>query len=231
MSQGVQQLYCRITRTYELLNHIMTFGADISWRKQAIDSIPDNSNHIRCLDICTGTGDMARLLSKRFNHNTTIIGADFSQPMLLRAIDNSSLSVKYINTEAQILPFTDNSFDLVTISFATRNLRTNESHLKKCLTEFYRIIKPRGMFIHLETSQPDSALYRWLFYRYVKACIKPIGGLISGSGKAYAYLSQTIPKFYPPKELSKIISESGFNKVEYKPLWGGIAAIHIGTKI
>jgi len=230
MTKGIQQLYSKIPKTYEFLNHILTLGADINWRKKAMALISESGETIKCLDICTGTGDTARLLSKRFDHKAIIIGADFSQQMLIKAIRRSPQEIKYINTEAKILPFKDNSFDLVTISFATRNLRTTETHLKECLTEIHRVLKPNGRFIHLETSQPASSIYRWLFHRYVKIFIKPVGGLISGSYKAYAYLSQTIPRFYAPEEFSKIIYESGFSRVEYTGLWGGIAAIHIALK-
>jgi demethylmenaquinone methyltransferase/2-methoxy-6-polyprenyl-1,4-benzoquinol methylase len=226
MSAGIQQLYSQIPKTYELLNHILTFGADVVWRKKALSLMPQPVKGIKCLDICTGTGDMARLLSKRFNHNAIIVGADFSYHMLKEAIKKSGQGIRYINTEAKTLPFKDNSFDLVTITFATRNLRTSETHLKECLSEIHRVLKPEGIFIHLETSQPASPAFRWLFHRYVKIFIKPVGGLISGSYKAYAYLSRTIPCFYTPKEFSKIIYESGFSHVEYTKLWGGIAAIH-----
>lgn len=232
MKQGIQKLFGEVTKTYELVNHILTFGGDVLCRRQVANLVSSNVSQgdFYCLDICTGTGEMARLLKRGVNGKATVIGGDFCYPMLLKARAKSTPAIQYLGTEAQSLPFGDNSFDLITISFATRNLRTSDQSLLKCLTEFYRIIKPGGMFIHLETSQPESGLFRWIFHRYVKTFVKPIGGMISGNQRAYGYLSHTIPQFYNASEFSQIIRQAGFENVKYKLLWGGVAAIHVATK-
>ena len=128
------------------------------------------------------------------------------------------------------LDFPDNSLDLITISFATRNINLNKDILNQTFTEFYRVLEPGGRFVNLETSQPSSSWIRKIFHFYVKLVVKPVGGLISGSQSAYAYLTHTIPRFYPPEELSEIMNQAGFKNVTCKKLLFGIAAIHQGQK-
>lgn len=232
MTKGIQKLFGEVTKTYEWVNHILTFGADVFCRRYAANLVLSHSpdEPFYCLDICTGTGEMARLLKQQINGRATVIGADFCYPMLLKAREKSSPAIPYLSAEAQSLPFADNTFDLITISFATRNLRTSDRVLFKCLTEFYRVIKTGGKFINLETSQPESGLLRWLFHSYVKTMVKPIGGMISGNQRAYGYLSHTIPRFYSAPEFARIIDEVGFQSVKYKPLGSGVVAVHIATK-
>jgi demethylmenaquinone methyltransferase/2-methoxy-6-polyprenyl-1,4-benzoquinol methylase len=226
MKIGLRDFYAKINRRYEFINHVLTFGADILWRKRALRFLDGGAV---ILDLCTGTGNMARILKEKFPQ-AKIIGADFSLPMLLKARKKRGYDVKWISSYAQYLPFSDNVFDAVTVTFAARNLKVSEQVLIECFKEIRRVLKPGGVFINLETSQPNSRLLRWLFSMYIKVFIKPIGGVISGYAPAYQFLAGSMSGFYTAPELAEVIRQSGFKEVSYHPVWGGVAAIHVARK-
>jgi demethylmenaquinone methyltransferase / 2-methoxy-6-polyprenyl-1,4-benzoquinol methylase len=230
MNKGVQKIFSEVPKTYELINHILTLGFDILWRRKAAKTGIRAGGSI-WIDVCTGTGETVRNLSALAKNKNHIFAADFSLPMLAEAISKSKdKSINFVASDIQKLPFDDNTFDLVTISFATRNINLNRATLTQCLIEFLRILKPGGLFVNLETSQPSLTLIRKLFHLYIRIFIKPIGVFISGSKKGYAYLSHTIPRFYPADELADILLDAGFVKVEFERMFFGIAAIHKGIK-
>ena len=166
-------------------------------------------------------------LSKRAKDNTTLIAADFSLPMLNIARQKpEAAKIKFVLTDARNLPFANNSIDLITISFATRNLNTNREILVNTFAEFKRVLKPSGRFINLETSQPPNRIFRKLMHLFVGISVRRIGAALSGSKPGYVYLAHTIPRFYTADELSQILNESGFSKVTYKRLFFGFMAIH-----
>ena len=225
MGSGIQKLYSKITSTYELINHL-----DILWRKRAIKKII-NSNGLRWLDVCTGTGETAAYLSRISKNGSQVFATDFSLPMITLAKNKpEGKQIKFSISEIKNLPIPDNSFDLITISFATRNIDINREVLIQSFSEIRRVLKSNGQFINLETSQPKNSLIRMFFHLYVKIFIRPIGTAISGSKAAYAYLASTIPKFYNAEELKNILLESGFQSVEYQQMLFGAAAIHSSIK-
>lgn len=219
-----------VSATYELVNHILTFGHDVLWRRQAA-RMGAASGGTQWADMCTGTGEMAVCLSHLAPSGTTIHAVDLSRPMMAVAMKKpEAQNIVFVVSDVKALEFPDNSLDLITISFATRNINLNRDVLTRTFAEFCRVLKSGGRFISLETSQPSSRLTRRLFHTYIKLFVKPVGGLISGSYKGYAYLKHTIPRFYPPEELSDIMCQAGFENVTYRKLMFGIAAIHQGTK-
>ena len=228
----VQEVFSpQVSGTYELVNHIMTLGHDALWRRKAA-GIAAAAGGTEWADMCTGTGEMAVYLSRLAPPGTTVYGIDFSAPMLDVARKKPETeNITFVVSDVKALEFSDDSLDLITIAFATRNLNLSRDALIQTFAEFYRVLKPGGRFINLETSQPSSRLIRCLFHAYVKLLVKPVGGLISGSYKGYAYLKHTIPRFYPPEELCDILSQAGFTDVTYTKLMFGIAAIHQGTKL
>ncbi|MDP6229143.1 MAG: class I SAM-dependent methyltransferase, partial [Candidatus Marinimicrobia bacterium] len=139
-------------------------------------------------------------------------------------------NIDFVVSDVKALPFPDESLDLITISFATRNINLSSDILTHTFAEFCRVLKPGGRFVNLETSQPSSLLLKRLFRFYVRLLVKLVGELISGSHSGYAYLAHTIPRFYPPKELSDIMCRAGFKNVTYRKLLFGVAAIHQGMK-
>jgi demethylmenaquinone methyltransferase/2-methoxy-6-polyprenyl-1,4-benzoquinol methylase len=230
MRKGVQKIFFEVAKTYELVNHIMTFGLDILWRKKAARQAA-GANGSLWLDVCSGTGEMALNLFRVADEKVKIISLDFCQPMMARALKKKNISnLFFVLADANCLPFPDQSLDLITISFATRNIDSNRQVLVKHLKEFYRVLKPGGRFVNLETSQPSSKIIRELFHIYIKLAVKHLGFLLSGSKVGYSYLAFTVPRFYSPEEFSSILRQAGFSRTGYKSLFLGVSAIHTALK-
>ena len=230
MKKGVQKIYSEVASTYELANHLLTFGLDVFWRKRGAKTAARIGGEW-WLDVCSGTGEMMHNLSRLKPEGTQIVSADFSIEMMIRSRKkNTQRHNHFVLTNAKELPFPNDFFNLITISFATRNIDSNRQRLITYFTEFHRVLKPGGMFLNLETSQPTSPLVRRLFHLYVKTIIKPVGYALSGSKSGYAYLAHTIPRFYDTWTLTDILSESGFSHVEFDRRFLGIAAIHTAIK-
>ena len=230
MNNSIQMIFSEVPDRYELVNHVLTFRMDIAWRKRAA-GVASGRGGARWIDVCSGTGEMAVDLSRLAGEDTQVFAADFSMPMLDKAVRKpEGERIMFLLSDAGELPFADDSFDLVTISFATRNINLNRDVLVEKFREFYRVLKPGGSFINLETSQPSSSVVRKLFHMYVKTFVEPVGRLISGTRPGYAYLARTIPKFYDPGELTGLMRAAGFENVTYQRLLFGAAAIHQGVK-
>jgi demethylmenaquinone methyltransferase/2-methoxy-6-polyprenyl-1,4-benzoquinol methylase len=228
--KGIQRLFCDVAKTYELVNHVLTFGLDIIWRRKAAREALKKGGSF-WLDVCSGTGEMALNLSRLADERVKIVSVDFCSPMLEKGREKRNIpNLSHVLADAVSLPFPDETFDIVTISFATRNINPNKDILTAHLREFCRILKPGGYFINLETSQPSSKKIQKLFHFYIKLAVKPLGYFISGSKAGYSYLSSTIPRFYNPEEFSSIIQESGFSRVTHQRLFLGVAAIHSAEK-
>jgi len=205
-------------------------GFDILWRKKAVNiAIRQGGTH--WLDVCTGTGETVNYLARNSSSSINIYAADFSLPMLTEARKKPCGDrIQFALSDINLLPFPDNTFDLITISFATRNINTSRKSLENAFREFHRVLKPGGKFINLETSQPKNPVIRWLFHLFIKIFVKPVGSLISGSKSGYTYLSQTIPRFYHAEELATILESAGFKTVTFQRLLLGAAAIHQAFK-
>lgn len=235
MNKGIQTFYSRIWGSYELINSIITLGLDARWRKKAaklaVKSGPANE---RFLDICSGTGQTAVYLTKHLPYSARVFAADFSQQMIKEAAEKINKkginNIRFTLTDALCLPFADNTFDIITITFATRNLNAKAGHLLNAYREFHRVLKPGGCFLNLETSQPTYSIIKKLFHLYVKLTVKPIGRIISGSESSYAYLSSSIRSFYSAPELETILKNAGFETVEYKKMLFGAVALHKACK-
>lgn len=242
MSKAVQRIFSDVPRTYELVNHVLTFGLDILWRRKAAEIASAGGGKL-WLDICSGTGEMAIYLCRLAGKDTKVVAADFSLPMLRKikektqpnsrpghALPGADGRLLFTLGDATCLPFPDSSFDLITLSLGTRNLNVRRDNLLRAFREFHRILKPGGRFINLETSQPASGILRKLFHIYIRLMVRPLGSLLSGSKSGYAYLSYTVPRFYGPGELAEILRQAGFVQVTFRPLNCGIAAIHRAVK-
>ncbi len=227
----VKKVFSTVPTTYERINHILTFGFDIIWRKKAV-KIATSYGGTEWVDLCTGTGETAAYLSRLASAGTNVSAVDLSPEMMAEALKKpEAKNINFIIADVKELPFEDESIDLITISFATRNINLNKEALLKSFSEFYRVLKPGGRFINLETSQPHIGFIKMLFHLFIKLFVKQIGSRMSGSMSGYLYLSKTIPKFYTAPQLADIIRQSGFSDVTFKRLLFGIAAIHQGTKL
>jgi len=230
MKKGIRKIFSEVPETYELVNHVLTFGLDRVWRRRAA-RLAARMGGTRWLDLCTGTGEMAVLLDRAAKDRTRVYAADFSLPMLRKAAAKpEARKVRFVLSEADHLPFPRNTFDLVTVSFATRNLHLDRGRLILTFEEVRRVLKPGGWFVNLETSQPSLSIVRKAFHVHVALWVRPVGSLLSGSRDGYAYLSHTIPRFYRAEELAGIMREAGFVEVSFRPLLFAAAAVHKGRK-
>jgi demethylmenaquinone methyltransferase/2-methoxy-6-polyprenyl-1,4-benzoquinol methylase len=230
MSKGVLKVFSEIAHLYEVVNHVLTFGLDIPWRKKAAQ-VAASGGGSYWLEVCSGTGEMAANLQRLAHSDTRIVVSDFSLPMISKAADKEELRTTSMSlNDSHHLPFPDNTFDMVIISFATRNITPTRERLISFLQEFLRILKPGGRFINLETSQPTFTPFRLAFRFYTKQVIKLVGRIISGSKTSYAYLAHTVPRFFNAEELARILYESGFSDVDYVRITFGAVAIHKAVK-
>jgi demethylmenaquinone methyltransferase/2-methoxy-6-polyprenyl-1,4-benzoquinol methylase len=157
--------------------------------------------------------------------------ADFSLPMIRRAISkHRQSSVGFTQADAMQLPFPDGTFDVVLITFATRNLNNSPGGLPRAFTEFYRVLKSGGCFINLETSQPGNPIIRKLFHFYVKLTVLPVGRFQTGSSASFHYLTQSIQTFHTAEKVTKILSDCGFQQPHVRKLLFGVVAVHVSRK-
>jgi len=230
-TSSVQRMFSSVPETYELVNHVLTLGLDIIWRRRAA-KIAAAAGGGQWADMCTGTGEMAVCLSRLAPAGTTIYGIDFSEPMLEQARRKPQAhKINFVVSDIKALDFPDESFDLITMSFATRNINLGKDALVRSFSEYYRVLKPGGHFVNLETSRPPFWPVRKCFDLYVRLFVKSVGSRISGTADAYAYLGATIPRFYPAPELSDIMLQAGFDKVTFQSCLFGVAAIHQAMKL
>ena len=227
---SIQRIFSEVPKTYERINHLLTFGLDILWRKKAV-RIARRKGGLRWLDVCTGTGETAVYLARSASDNTEIFGVDLTMPMLQEAVRKpEGGSIHFAQADVRILPFPDRSFDLIVLSFATRNLNASRRVLIRTFSEFHRILKPGGWFVNLETSQPANLFIRRLFHLYIRMFVQKLGSRVSGSRIGYAYLASTIPRFYSTEELSGILTDSDFKSIRIFKICFGAVATHIGCR-
>lgn len=230
MSDSIRRMFSEVARKYELVNKVITVNLDGYWRRLAA-RLACIGDVCRVLDLCSGTGDMALAIAMEAPRDLTIVAVDFCPQMAIRAaLKLRGVGGVVIIADAGALPFADESFDVVTISFGVRNIFTSRKAFIRCLNEIKRTLKAGGRLILLETSQPKSRIARWLFHRYVGLVVRHVGGWLSGSASAYRYLSETIQHFVDADELSGILSEAGFLRPIAIPILFGIIAIHVAFK-
>ena len=226
--QQVSEMFDNVSGNYDLLNRILTFGIDIKWRNKVVKIVGDK-NPETILDIATGTGDFAIMLAKL--NPKKIIGLDLSKGMLdvgIKKVKEKNLDglIEMVLGDSENLPFKDNSFDAVTVGFGVRNFE----NLDKGLQEVLRVLKPKGVFVILETSQPEKFPVKQLFNFYSKFIIPTIGKIFSKDKRAYTYLPKSAAVFPYGKKFNNILEKNGFNNATNKPLTFGAASIYTAIK-
>ncbi len=226
--EQVEQMFDKVSTNYDFLNRVLTFGIDINWRKRVVKAVAEN-NPKQLLDIATGTGDFAIMLTNL--NPEKVIGLDISQGMLDKGIEkikNKKLEslIDMIQGDSENMPFKDNTFDAITVGFGVRNFE----NLNKGLQEIYRVLKPGGILAILETSQPEKFPMKQLFKFYSKYIIPTIGGLFSKDKSAYSYLPESAAAFPYGKNFNNILQKNGFNNATNKPLTFGIASMYTAKK-
>jgi demethylmenaquinone methyltransferase/2-methoxy-6-polyprenyl-1,4-benzoquinol methylase len=223
-SQWVRGMFGRIAGHYDLLNHLLSFNLDKRWRARLVASVADVLARpgARVLDLCCGTGDVLLALEKR--SGAAVLGSDFCHPMLVEA--QRKAATRLIEADALALPLAASTLDAITIAFGFRNLANYQAGL----VELLRVLKPGGVAAILEFSQPTNRAFGVL-YRFFSAHVLPwIGGLISGSRDAYAYLPESIRKFPDAPQLAETMLRAGFTRVAFERLTGGAVALHRAWK-
>lgn len=219
----IQNLFSEISKSYDTANDTITFGLARSWRRKLVvwSEVKEGD---KILDIATGTGDLAFDFSKKTNNTADIIGIDFCQPMLDIAVKKSSLpNIKFLWGDACQLQYPDQSFDIVSISYGLRNVERFED----CVKEMYRVLKPGGRLMILETGSKDSGFLSPFINFYSNYVMPHLGGFISGKKSAYEYLSSSSAQFPSGKNLLGAIHKSApFSVLQYKKVMGGASFIY-----
>jgi demethylmenaquinone methyltransferase / 2-methoxy-6-polyprenyl-1,4-benzoquinol methylase len=223
-SRRVQQMFAGIAHRYDFLNHFLSISIDKHWRNLAVNKVRElvPSASPACLDVCSGTGDLAIALRRHLHAG--VVATDFCHPMLTRAAEKE-ISIPNVEADALKLPFRDGCFDAVTIAFGLRNLEDPV----RGLSEFHRLLRSDGAVVILEFSKPVVPVFREVFGLYFRHILPRLGGIISGDASAYKYLHDSVVKFPNQKELMELMRTAGFRDVGYRNLSGGIAALHWGV--
>lgn len=226
--QQVSRMFDKISGGYDHLNRVISLGMDRSWRKKVIKIIVAHQPEY-VLDIATGTGDLAISLAEKDLKNIT--GLDISEGMLKVAeekIKNKNLQDK-INLkvgDSEDLPFEEDHFDVICVAFGVRNFE----HLEKGLSEIYRVLKPNGLFVVLETAVPRKFPFKQGYRVYTKYMLPVIGRVFSKDKAAYGYLSQSASAFPHGADFNNILKNIGFTNVRNKPQTMGVASIYTCSK-
>lgn len=227
-------MFEEIPKNYDVINHVITLGMDTSWRKWAAQTCLGTRPE-RILDVCCGTGDLSITLSRLADYSPEITGVDFSRLMLDEAEKKAPLkapdsNIRFIEADVANLPFPDNHFDCVCISFAFRNLTYGNPRTPKYLKEVLRVLKPGGRFVIVESAQPKSSFIRFFFHLYLWCYVFPAGYLISGNKGAYKYLASSAENFYSPEEVIEFLIAAGFRQASARRLFFGASAIYTTQK-
>ena len=223
----VNSVFSSVSQKYDLMNDIMSFGVHRVWKEKFIDWMNPSQNS-KLIDVASGTGDIAKLFSKRNKNLPEITCVEPNNEMLQEGKKNLKdfKNIKWIKSAAEELPVPDETYDFYTISYGIRNV----SNINKTLKEAYRVLKRGGRFMCLEFSKIDNELINF-FYKNYSRTIPIIGKYIVGTSKPYEYLVNSIESFYNQNQLVELMTRNGFDKVEYRNLSNGISAIHSGWKI
>jgi demethylmenaquinone methyltransferase/2-methoxy-6-polyprenyl-1,4-benzoquinol methylase len=225
----VNDLFAAIARRYDLLNDLQSFGLHRRW-KHGVVGLAAIQPGQRALDVCCGTGDIALALARA---GAEVTGLDFSRAMLDIAenrrpknTQSAAANPKFIQGDAQQLPFPDNSFDAVTVGYGLRNLANWETGV----TEMFRVAKPGGRLVMLDFGKPSNALWRAIYFTHLKMTVPLLGWLFCGNADAYAYILESL-KHYPAQDgVAAKMRELNLSNVRVFSLLGGAMAINYGEK-
>lgn len=226
--QQVARMFDSISPKYDFLNHFLSLGIDIRWRKKAIRKLQDLNPKI-ILDVATGTGDFA--IEALALNPDRVIGVDISEGMLemgrkkMKTLGHETI-IELRTGDSENLPFEDNKMDAVIVAFGVRNFE----NLEKGISEMYRVLRPGGRMVILEFSKPRSFPFKQLYNFYFNFILPKIGRLISRDPAAYTYLPESVQAFPDGEEFTRILKRIGFNQTACEPLTFGISSLYLGTK-
>lgn len=226
--EQVAKMFNNISKRYDLLNHLLSLGIDITWRKKAIKKLTKHQPKI-ILDVATGTGDFA-IEALKLNPEK-VIGVDISEGMLehgRKKLEKKGLSdrIELLYGDSENLPFDDNKFEAIIAAFGVRNFE----NLEAGLTEMHRVMKKGGKVVILEFSRPSKFPFKQLYNFYFKFILPLIGRIIAKDQSAYSYLPESVQHFPDGDNFLNILNKIGFTKTQCTPLTFGISSIYTGIK-
>lgn len=222
----VRRMFDDIAPRYDVLNTVLSAGIHRSWRTFAARCSGLTAGD-RVLDVCTGTGEWTAALRKAVGATGTVVGADFSLPML-RGGDGRFARNDASRTQADAarLPFRDDNFDAATVAFGIRNVADRD----RGFAEMTRVVKPGGRVVCLEFAEPHDGPFRLLYEAHARWVMPQIGGIVSGRPDAYAYLPASVARFSSRAELADIMRGAGLVDVRWIDLTFGLVCVHVGVK-
>ena len=221
----MRAMFDGVAPRYDLLNHLLSAGVDRGWRRRAVRELALRPGE-RLLDICAGTGDLGLTALDRVP-GLTVIGVDLAGEMLLRgARKTGTRAYRFVQGDAERLPFADASFDAVSVGFGIRNVASRE----RAFREAVRVSRPKGRLAVLEFTLPTRRALRQLYLAYFHHVLPRVGGWVSGKPEAYRYLPESVDTFPEPGLLARELEHAGFTRVRWHLLSGGIAALHIADR-
>ncbi|MGM9922679.1 MAG: demethylmenaquinone methyltransferase [Bacillus sp. (in: firmicutes)] len=227
--EKVHKVFEKISQNYDKMNSVISFQQHIKWRNRTMKAM-NVQKGAKALDVCCGTADWTIAMAEAVGKDGHVTGLDFSENMLSvgkdKVRDLQLKNVDLIHGNAMSLPFEDNSFDYVTIGFGLRNV----PDYQQVLEEMNRVLKPGGLAVCLETSQPTMIGFRQGFYFYFKHIMPLFGKLFAKSYAEYSWLQESASDFPGMKQLADMFRKAGFERVTYKAHTGGVAATHYGYK-
>jgi len=227
-STQIETMFDNIAHRYDFLNHLLSLGVDITWRKRAIRELSSINPKI-ILDMASGTGDFAfEALSM---NPTKIIALDLSQNMLDVGIEKAKTkdkgnTIEWVKGDSENLVYTENQFDAITVGFGVRNFQ----NLDKGLSELARVLKPGGMIAILEPSFPTNPILKLLFSIHFQYITPLVGKLFSKDASAYSYLPDSVSAFPEGENFCKLLEKAGFTDTKHLPLTFGMCALYIARK-
>jgi len=227
-SAQVNRLFTTVATRYDLINDMQSFGLHRWWKKQLIRLAKIQPGE-QALDLCCGTGDIAFSLGKA---GAQVVGLDFTEPMLEVARRRSQKeqaapeNPKFILGDAQKTSLPDNAFDVVTVGYGLRNLTSIEAGLR----EMTRVAKPNGRLLVLDFGKPDNALWRALYFGYLKLCVPLFGLIFCGKASAYSYILESLKHYPAQRGVEAKMHELGLVNVQITNYLGGAMSINYGEK-
>ena len=223
----VNSVFSQVYKNYDLMNDLMSLGVHRLWKKNLINWMNPQAQD-RIIDVAAGTGDLARMISKKNNNKNIFCCVEPNKKMFETGKEKlkSLTNIKWYLNSAEKLPFKNNTFNFYAISYGIRNV----TDINQCLKEAYRVLKPGGRFFCLEFSKVENEILNFLYQKYSKL-IPLIGKIVVGSEIPYEYLVSSIDKFYSQDQLVDLLKKNKFLNIEFRNLSNGISAIHSGWKI
>lgn len=228
-ADGVRDLFAHIAHRYDLINDLQSFGLHRLWKRKFVLRADPVAGE-RAMDLCCGTGDIALSLARR---GAQVTGVDFSSPMLevarsraVRRAAKMASPPEFITADALSLPFGEQAFDLVTIAYGLRNLRSVDAGLE----EMARVTRRGGRLLILDFAMPENPAWRGAYLWHLRRVVPWLGKVVGGDAETHAYIMDSLERYPRPPEIARRMEQCGWTSVRWWSLLGGVMTIHRGIR-